>query len=152
MYKIDNEPELTFSMLVTADGNQSLRLVDSTFLAGDLRPDGRVLTSSRWISPEEVDIYKDEVRSRKKALHDSGEADLVADGDCLDEIGNLEDTGDDSDESSAKVAGCVQRWRNAGPEARKKMFALFAITGIFLVVCRHGHVLVMCDMIRSGEL
>jgi len=47
---------------------------------------------------------------------------------------------------------CVDRWRNAGPEARKKMFALFAITGIFVAVCRHGHVLVICDMIRSGEL
>jgi Kyakuja-Dileera-Zisupton transposase len=32
------------------------------------------------------------------------------------------------------------------------MFALFAIAGIFLAVCRHGHVLVICDMIRSGEL
>jgi hypothetical protein len=47
---------------------------------------------------------------------------------------------------------CVDRWRNAGPEARKKMYALFAIAGIFLAVCRHGHVLVICDMIRSGEL
>ena len=47
---------------------------------------------------------------------------------------------------------CVDRWRNAGPEARKKMFALFAVAGIFLSVCRHGHVLVICDMIRSGEL
>jgi hypothetical protein len=47
---------------------------------------------------------------------------------------------------------CVDRWRNAGPEAHKKMFALFAIAGIFLAVCRHGHVLVICDMIRSGEL
>lgn len=50
------------------------------------------------------------------------------------------------------VNTCVERWRNAGPEARKKMFALFAIAGIFLAVCRHGHVLVICDMIRSGEL
>lgn len=47
---------------------------------------------------------------------------------------------------------CVDRWRNAGPEARKKMFALFAVAGIFVTVCRHGHVLVICDMIRSGEL
>jgi hypothetical protein len=47
---------------------------------------------------------------------------------------------------------CVDRWRAAGPDARKKMFALFAVAGIFLSVCRHGHVLVMCDMIRSGEL
>ncbi|KAF8195179.1 hypothetical protein K438DRAFT_2126983 [Mycena galopus ATCC 62051] len=32
------------------------------------------------------------------------------------------------------------------------MFALFAISGIFLSVCCHGHVLVICDMICSGEL
>ncbi|KAJ7294039.1 hypothetical protein C8J57DRAFT_1491391 [Mycena rebaudengoi] len=47
---------------------------------------------------------------------------------------------------------CVDRWRNTGPEQHKKMFALFAVAGIFLVVCRHGHVVIMCDMIRSGEL
>jgi hypothetical protein len=58
----------------------------------------------------------------------------------------------DDGDLSQKAADCVNRWRNAGPEARKKMFSLFAIAGIFLVVCRHGHVLVMCDMIRSGEL
>jgi hypothetical protein len=56
------------------------------------------------------------------------------------------------DELAQCVNTCVERWRNAGPEARKKMFALFAVAGIFLAVCRHGHVLVICDMIRSGEL
>lgn len=47
---------------------------------------------------------------------------------------------------------CVERWRSAAPESRKKMFALFAVAGIFVAVCRHGHLLVICDMIRSGEL
>ena len=47
---------------------------------------------------------------------------------------------------------CVERWCNASPEACKKMFTLFAIAGIFLTVCRHGHVLVICDMICSGKL
>ena len=56
------------------------------------------------------------------------------------------------DDLAKCLNACVDRWRNAGPEARKKMFALFAIAGIFLAVCRHGHVLVICDMIRSGEL
>jgi len=46
----------------------------------------------------------------------------------------------------------VKRWRSAAPEARKKMFSFFAVSGIFLVVCQHGHVLFLCDMIRSGEL
>jgi Kyakuja-Dileera-Zisupton transposase len=56
------------------------------------------------------------------------------------------------DELAECLDTCVDRWRNAGPEARKKMYALFTIAGIFLAVCRHGHVLVICDMIRSGEL
>lgn len=56
------------------------------------------------------------------------------------------------DELAKCMNTCVERWKNAGPEARKKMFALFAVAGIFLAVCRHGHVLVLCDMIRSGEL
>jgi len=56
------------------------------------------------------------------------------------------------DDLAKCVNTCVERWKNAGPEARKKMFALFAVAGIFLAVCRHGHVLVLCDMIRSGEL
>jgi hypothetical protein len=27
---------------------------------------------------------------------------------------------------------CIEHWRSAGPEAQKKMFALFAIAGIFI--------------------
>lgn len=67
-----------------------------------------------------------------------------------DDIGwlNVGDNGELAD----SVNICIERWRNAGIEAHKKMFVLFAIAGIFLVVCRHGHVLFVCDMIRSREL
>lgn len=68
MYKINDEPSLTFSMLVAADGNQSLRLVDSAFRAGDLRPDNRTSSSSRWINPEAVDIFKDEVKNANQKV------------------------------------------------------------------------------------
>lgn len=61
-------------------------------------------------------------------------------------------SGSESEEFSKCLNTCVERWKAAGPEARKKMFALFAVSGIFLTVCRHGHVVIMCDMIRSGEL
>ena len=47
---------------------------------------------------------------------------------------------------------CVEHWCSASPESRKKMFALFAVSGIFIAVCHHGHLLVICDMICSGEL
>jgi len=47
---------------------------------------------------------------------------------------------------------CTDRWRNAGPEQCKKMFATFEESGIFIAACRHRFVLLACDMIRSGEL
>ena len=56
------------------------------------------------------------------------------------------------DELTKCADACVERWKAAGPDARKKMFSLFAIAGIFVCVCRHGHLLFICDMIRSGEL
>ena len=46
----------------------------------------------------------------------------------------------------------VEHWKSAGPEAWKKMFALFTIAGILLAVCWHGHLLVICNMIHGGEL
>ena len=58
----------------------------------------------------------------------------------------------ENNEAQKVIDVCVEHWRSAGSEARKKMFALFAIAGVFLAVCRHGHPLVICDMIRSGEL
>jgi|ERR1700685_3660431 hypothetical protein len=66
MYKIEDEPSLKFSMLAAADGNQSLRLVDFAFRAGEHRPDDRTFASTRWLRPEEVDVFKDEVRNAKK--------------------------------------------------------------------------------------
>jgi hypothetical protein len=68
MYKIEDEPPLKFSMLVAADGNQSLRLVDHTFRAGEQRPDDRTFESTRWLRPEEVNIFKDEVRNAKRKV------------------------------------------------------------------------------------
>ena len=38
---------------------------------------------------------------------------------------------------------CVEHWHSASPKSRKKMFALFAVSGIFIAVCHHGHLLVI---------
>ncbi|KAJ7838290.1 hypothetical protein B0H14DRAFT_2789842, partial [Mycena olivaceomarginata] len=59
-YKTDGEPHLKYKFLGTMDGNNSLKLVDTPFRPG-LRPDNRQSTSPRWITPEQVDVYKDEV-------------------------------------------------------------------------------------------
>ncbi|KAI0366036.1 hypothetical protein BV20DRAFT_1056040 [Pilatotrama ljubarskyi] len=173
LYRLEDEPPLEYDLLVAVNGNSSLKLIDDAFRGSQQRPDHRTARTDLIILPEEVDRFKDDVASANKQSDQpsggprtpfdvfpfprpvSGPATL---GDEQD------DTVIDSKETAAAAAAtvveepsesqsvCAERWRNAGPEARKKMFALFAITGIFVCVCRHGHVLVMCDMVRSGEL
>ena len=50
------------------DGNNSLKLVDSTFQSGSVRYDDRVSDSLRWIAPNDVDIFKDEVNKKVGVL------------------------------------------------------------------------------------
>ncbi|KAJ6535248.1 hypothetical protein DFH09DRAFT_1404689 [Mycena vulgaris] len=194
-YKPVGEPPLKYSALTTMDGNNSLKLVDATFQSGTPRTDDRKSTSFRWLTPQQVDCFKDEVGNSKgpkpkaraaegpqsvpvaiqsehtptpsanpalsatppspEILPNDSAATPESNADQDEDIAwlNINELGGaEADELAKCVNTCVERWRTAGPEARKKMFALFAIAGIFLSVCRHGHVLVMCDMIRSGEL
>ncbi|THG94779.1 hypothetical protein EW026_g6755 [Hermanssonia centrifuga] len=138
MYTLTGEPELPLSLLCEMDGNSSLKLVDSAIRAGAPCTDERTFRSDIWITPEEVDRFKDEVGSSDKA------APVDQDSDS-----NMEWV----DVSTPMVLGnCVERWRSAAPEERKRMFPLFAVAGIFSSYCKHGHPLVACDMIRSGEL
>ncbi|KAJ7041288.1 hypothetical protein C8F04DRAFT_1208483 [Mycena alexandri] len=200
-YTVKDEPRLKFSFLGALDGNNSLKLVDSTFRAGNPRFDNRKSRSFRWLTPAEVDLYKDEVKNAPKVsmataaavaavtesltglettapasstspanAHLSTSATPTSTGPATtstdptttpaptpddDDVAWLnvnEMNGEESEELAKCVNTCVERWKAAGPEARKKMFALFAVAGIFISVCRHGHVLLICDMIRSGEL
>jgi hypothetical protein len=71
MYRLKDEPSMKFSMLAAMDGNNSLKLVDNTFRSGSARIDSRMddstLSSSWWLTPEDVDRFKDEVaNSRQK--------------------------------------------------------------------------------------
>lgn len=102
-----------------------------------------------YLNPEALILYNRSLRqpvSQPVSTHEKEDVDPH----ISEDVAWLNIT--EHDELAKCVNTCVDRWKNAGPEARKKMFALFAISGIFLSVCRHGHVLVLCDMIRSGEL
>lgn len=65
-YKVKNELPLKLSWLGSLDGNNSLKLVDSTFRSGHPRFDNRQSRSFRWLTPSEVDKYKDEVAKSAK--------------------------------------------------------------------------------------
>ncbi|KAF8873102.1 hypothetical protein BD779DRAFT_1452217 [Infundibulicybe gibba] len=144
LYKVQDEPPLRFSLLAAMDGNNSLKLVDSTFRPGTQRRDNHTQRHSFWITPEEVDMFKDAVATGKGPAAERSNPSGA--------IGGVLQEGSESGEPTQGVEVCLERWRNAGPDTRKRVFALFAVSGIFIAVCRHGHVLFMCDMICSGEL
>ncbi|KAJ7901142.1 hypothetical protein B0H14DRAFT_2330531, partial [Mycena olivaceomarginata] len=54
LYKTEDEQPLKFSFLGCMDGNNSLKLVDSTFRAGTIRQDDRASTSFCWLTIEHI--------------------------------------------------------------------------------------------------
>ncbi|KAJ6620183.1 hypothetical protein B0H10DRAFT_2360931 [Mycena sp. CBHHK59/15] len=154
LYKLKNEPHLKFSFLSCMDGNNSLKLIDATFRTGSLHADNRASTSFRWLTPEQVDVFKDErARESKKKKKPPAPPSATpsttqaVEPDVLSTAHAVEPDAETPASTRVSNTGKPQV-----PKPVKKMFTLFAIAGIFLTVCRHGHVVVMCDMIRSGEL
>ena len=47
---------------------------------------------------------------------------------------------------------CVDQWKAMATESVKKMWGVFDGMGIFVCLCHHGSLLIMCDMVQSGEL
>ncbi|KAJ7302857.1 hypothetical protein DFH08DRAFT_918854 [Mycena albidolilacea] len=52
----------------------------------------------------------------------------------------------------AEDTECQERWKNMSEELTAKMWGIFDDTGVFLALCRHGFVLLVADMVKSGEL
>ncbi|GBE84231.1 hypothetical protein SCP_0602090 [Sparassis crispa] len=109
------------------DGNQSLKLVDDLFRSGVTRSDGRTDRTDIWLTPEAVDRFKDEfARSNQQPQPStsSGSAPGLPD----DAHAELDDIDDDVAAEHGNTEGvlepitvCMERWCNAGPEARKKI-------------------------------
>ncbi|KAG6858026.1 hypothetical protein C0995_003305, partial [Termitomyces sp. Mi166 len=61
--------------------------------------------------------------------------------------------GDPTDgETFPGLSTCMNNWKAAAKEENKKMWAIFAESGIFASACCHGFILQICDMITSGKL
>ncbi|TFK67054.1 hypothetical protein BDN72DRAFT_745808, partial [Pluteus cervinus] len=138
-YVLEDEPDLAFSAFIAMDGNNSLRRIGAA-MHGTKHVDHldtRTINSDWWITPEEVDLFKNEVQSSP-----SNGSDIPPD--------NHHDLNDELE--GQPFLKCRERWTNAGPEERKRMFTLFEETGVFISCCRHRLVLFGCDMIKSGEM
>ncbi|KAJ3761727.1 hypothetical protein EV360DRAFT_92860 [Lentinula raphanica] len=135
LYRVDGEPDLRFQLLATWDGNNSLKRLRRTERS-DTIDDMPQLGKSKekvdtwqaggdyYLSREEVDKWsKESIRGIS-----SGQA-------------------DEAEESS-----CADRWMNLSEELTAKMWGVYEETGIFLSLCRHSFVLLVVDMVNSGEL
>ncbi|KAL0566107.1 hypothetical protein V5O48_015913 [Marasmius crinis-equi] len=153
---LEGEDALDPAMLISMDGNASLKMVDSEKKFGTARLDTRQLIHPRWLDAEFVDRYKDEVTNARKAAPAPTKCDEDNSPCEVPEIDDDENTELDEHEFAGLADliddTCVERWKAAGPDTNKRMYSFFKISGVFLSVCRHGHVLVICDMRRSGEL
>ncbi|THU93778.1 hypothetical protein K435DRAFT_820167 [Dendrothele bispora CBS 962.96] len=133
-YNLEGEKELKFKMMCCMDGNDSLKRVHRKGAAVDEggnevpgcspsreRMDSRIGGGDYYLTREEVDSFS-------KALSQ----DIV-------------------DELSEKDTPCSPRWKNMNDKATASMWGVFDETGVFLCLCRHGFVLLIADMVKSGE-
>ncbi len=68
-----------------------------------------------------------------------------------DTIGDML-TMDSDPENPMEPSPCAERWSNMVNDLTSRMGGIYDETGIFLSVCRHGFVLLVADMVKSGEL
>ncbi|KAJ7134936.1 hypothetical protein C8R43DRAFT_894728 [Mycena crocata] len=147
MYKLEGEDKLIFEMLTTMDGNNSLKRVlrrekssmescetgEPSLGPSKERVDNRDAGDGYYISRDRVDRW---AKTRLATMLPMQAGNSVCDANLL----------------QAEDNPCADRWKNMVNDVTSKMWGIFDETGIFLALCRHGFVLVLADMIRSGEL
>ncbi|KAJ3558766.1 hypothetical protein NP233_g11436 [Leucocoprinus birnbaumii] len=134
-YKLEDEAKLKFSILTTMDGNDSLKRIlrKSVEELGD----GNTATTINEID-DSRQVVGDYYLTRDAVNHwartdENGEEDLRL-------------AVEDSDNNP-----CASRWKNMMTDKTSRMWSVFDETGIFLSLCRHGHALLVADMVQSGE-
>lgn len=147
---------MTYSRLWAHDGNNSLKRV---LPFGDRKAaDVRVLEQSDYfLSRTFVDQFANEVKSNNSHRHRQVRSlgvDSEGDDDSgpEDESGGVQQGGDPTDGAGDSASHCVANWKAAADDEKKRTWAIFDETGIYASACRHGLILWICDMVRSGEL
>ncbi len=137
-YKLEDEPDLVFNMLVTMDGNDSLKRIirkDLPEHSEEGNPIGGGASREVFDSREvHGDYYIDRAKVNRWAR------DPV--------MGMLHQEGIEPGTSDNP---CASRWSNMSKEVTSRMWGVFDETGVFISLCRHGFVLTIADMVRSGE-
>ncbi|KAJ7578621.1 hypothetical protein C8J56DRAFT_1111628, partial [Mycena floridula] len=129
LYELENEPQLEYSMFFSMDGNDSLKRLHRRERIVDELGDRLGRTKERF---DEREGGGDYFLPRKEV--DGWDIHL-----------------DPEKPVDNEAQGCDQ-WHNSKESNTRPMWRIYDETGIFLSLCRHGFVLVIADMVQSGEL
>ncbi|KAJ7895486.1 hypothetical protein B0H14DRAFT_2222572, partial [Mycena olivaceomarginata] len=140
LYKLEGEPVLKIPIMGTFDGNNSLsrferrERVEIDEEGGTCAPgaskerlDDRVAPGDFYLCREEVDVWKkDGVQELMKSFS--------------------------VDDEEEEEGGCSEGWQNMKENVTSRAYGMYDETGFFPALCRHGFVLKVVDMVKSGEL
>ncbi|EKM48904.1 uncharacterized protein PHACADRAFT_107991 [Phanerochaete carnosa HHB-10118-sp] len=158
-YKLKDEPPLSFSRLWSLDGNNSLKRMATA--------DWEDVDELEGDPTDGVALALLEESTKRTQADDSNEhidiAMATPASDSVAPVGNAGDStapaGDTTIIDKVQAAllhklldQCVDNWKAAAAEAKKKMWKMYEESGVFASACRHGFILWLCDMVRSGEL
>ena len=151
-----DEPELKYHRLLCMDGNDSLKRIRT--IGNHQKADLRVFSESDYFIPrEEVDKFANEVRGRVSVKSNAMSSDDHQEEweDVTDDFPiNPEDSGGDTTDGTDNLAidGCVNNWKAAQSDSKKRSWEIFEENGLFASACQHGLIMWIMDMVRSGEL
>ncbi|KAF7341857.1 hypothetical protein MSAN_02041200 [Mycena sanguinolenta] len=140
LYKLEGEEAIPLPFLATFDGNNSLKRfwrrerevvqADGRAIPGASKEqrDDRTAPGDYYIPRAEVDKWAKE-----------GMEDLMKD---------FIPGSEEADEGG----GCDERWQNMKADVTARAYGMYDETGFFPCLCRHSFVLVVVDMVKSGEL
>ncbi|KZP06663.1 hypothetical protein FIBSPDRAFT_764032 [Athelia psychrophila] len=130
MNKLQDEPDMKFSMLWAMDGNDSLKRFerraapeeDGPLLGASVESiDTRTVPGNVYLSRPYIDKWAMKPGDKNR------------------------------DPEEDNPGPCRERWKNMKPEATARSWGCFGETGVFTAFCRHGFCLTIADMYCMGE-
>jgi hypothetical protein len=127
------------------DGNNSLKRIRQ--VGSHAIADHRVFEGDYFLAQENVNKYADEVKRKAPAV-----AAEEPDED-VPETAHQDSEGDPTDGAQPGITvACADNWKASQAGEVRCMWNIYEETRIFAAACRHGMILWLADMVRSGEL
>ena len=137
-YTLEGEAKLKFSMLYTTDGNDSMKRIIRRETVPEAPATSEGITQPILGACSEA---KDSRTAGRGVYLSREQVDEWAKEVLTEEVPGYDDDNP-----------CAEHWRNMKTELTAKMWGIFEETGLVLALCRHGFVLILVDMVCSGEL